>query len=57
MKQLKYEVILTLVEGKHITDDEMYIQLLEALRQELGFMVHSVEAQQFGIFINDEPND
>ena len=57
MKQLKYEVLITMIDGKPMTNEEMFKQLEMALVQELGRMVYSIEICRTGILVNDEPND
>lgn len=53
MKQYKYEVLVTLVEGKDFTQDEMLNQVVKALIQEVGFMVSDIKVNQTGILVND----
>ena len=55
--QYKYEVLITGVVGKPVSQTEMLWEVKEALRQELGFQAAIIEVNQTGFLVNDDVDD
>ena len=55
--QYKYEVLITGVDGKAVSQTEMLWEVKEALRQELGFQASLIQVNQTGFLVNDDVDD